>query len=91
MLFTLISLISFIELILFSRFFIYFVLNNSQMFRIRPQRNELREEIQDVLLLVENSYLEEERKNDESDIYLKSQEKKLTNLRNKRKLGGQKR
>lgn len=61
------------------------------MFRIRPQRNELREEIQDVLLLVENSYLEEERKNDESDIYLKSQEKKLTNLRNKRKLGGQKR
>lgn len=61
------------------------------MFRIRPQRNELREEIQDVLLLVENSYLEEERKNDEHEIYVKSQEKKLTNLRNKRKLGGQKR
>jgi hypothetical protein len=61
------------------------------MFRIRPQRNELREEIHDVLLLVENSYLEEERKSDESDIYLKSQEKKLANLRNKRKIGGQKR
>jgi len=39
----------------------------SQIFAIRNQRAELREEIQDVLALVESNYLEEQRKQKQID------------------------
>jgi len=46
------------------------------IFGIRNQRNELREEIQDVLALVESSYNEEHRKMIELSNYLRKEEKK---------------
>lgn len=49
-----------------------------QIFRIRNQREELRGEIQDVLSLVESSYLEEQRKYAEYEKMVTLEKKKLS-------------
>jgi len=51
------------------------------IFGIRNQRNELREEIQDVLALVESSYLEEQRKYAELSTFYQRQEKRQNKIR----------
>jgi hypothetical protein len=50
------------SLLAFAKYALFFSDLNSQIYRIREQRIELREEIQDVLALIESSYLEEQRK-----------------------------
>jgi len=57
--------------------YIEFFLALRQVFRIRQQREELQEEIRDVLNLVESSYLEEQRKLAEIEKNKKQIEKKL--------------
>jgi len=58
-----------------------------QTFAIRSQRSELREEIHDVLAIVEHTYLEEQRKNNENQKkYLhneKEREKEFVKLKQK--------
>jgi len=54
------------------------------IFGIRNQRSELREEIQDVLALVESSYLEEQRKFSELTTYYRKQEKRQNKLNDDR-------
>jgi len=57
--------------------YIEFFSSLRQVFRIRKQREELRDEIQDVLSLVESSYLEEQRKYTELEKFLRFEEKKV--------------
>lgn len=57
----------------------------SQIFRIKEQRAELRDEIQDVLALVESSYLEEQRKDMVKTAQIKAAQKKLERYRDKRR------
>jgi len=56
-----------------------------KIFRIREQRSELRDEIQDVLALVESSYLEEQRKDMVETALVKAAQKRLERQRDKRK------
>jgi len=55
-----------------------------KIFRIKDQRNELREEIQDVLALVESSYLDEQRRADFETAEIKAAQKRLERYREKR-------
>jgi len=61
------------------------------IFRIRNQRKELREEIQDVLALVEQSYIQEENKESQKKADVKAREKKLEMLKEKREAAVQSR
>jgi len=71
--------------------FIEFFLALRQVFRIRQQREELQEEIRDVLNLVESSYLEEQRKLAEIEKNKKQIEKKMEKTKKDDKDAKQKR
>lgn len=51
------------------------------IFGIRKQRNELREEIQDVLALVESSYIEEQRILNQLSAFARREEKRQSKIR----------
>lgn len=65
--------------------FTYYFTTIRQIFRIKEQRLELRDEIHDVLNLIEKSFLEQKRKVTEKSVQLKWKVKKLEYLHLKRK------